>query len=65
MVVMVMTVVVVMMPVVTMIVVMPVIMMMIMGMFDGRLAVAAAADRTHQSTSNSLTRISSPPVTCN
>ena len=40
-------------------------MMMIMRVFDGRLAVAAAADRTHQSTSSSLTRISSPPVTCN
>ncbi|GAH74779.1 unnamed protein product [marine sediment metagenome] len=44
---------------------MAVIMMMIMRMFDRCLAVAAAADRTHQSTSSSLTRISSPPVTCN
>ena len=40
-------------------------MMMIMRVFDCSLTVAAAADRTHQSTSNSLTRISSPPVTCN
>lgn len=28
-------------------------------------AVTAAAYCTHQSTSNALTRISSPPVTCN
>jgi hypothetical protein len=41
------------------------VMVMIMRVFDRRLAVAAAADRTHQSTSSSLTRISSPPVTCN
>ena len=48
-----------------MVMVMIVIMAMIMRVFDGRLAVAAAADRTHQSTSSSFTRISSPPVTCN
>jgi hypothetical protein len=37
---------------------------MAMGMFDRRFVVAAAAYRTHQSTSSSLTRNSSPPVTC-
>ncbi len=40
-----------------------VIVMMITG-FDGGLAVAAATHRTHYSTSSSLTRMSSPPVTC-
>lgn len=32
---------------------------------NGSFAVTAAAYCTHQSTSNALTRISSPPVTCN
>jgi hypothetical protein len=32
--------------------------------FDGGWLIAAAADRTHQATSNSLIRISSPAVTC-
>lgn len=41
-----------------------VIVMMITG-FDGGLAVAAATHRAHYSTSSSLTRMSSPPVTCN
>jgi hypothetical protein len=41
------------------------VVVMIMRVFDGRLAVAATAYRTHQSTSSSFTRISSPPVTCN
>ncbi len=40
-----------------------VIVMMITG-FDGGLAVTAAAHRAHYSTSSSLTRMSSPPVTC-
>ncbi len=40
-----------------------VIVMMITG-FDGGLAVAAATHRAHYSTSSSLTRMSSPPVTC-
>jgi uncharacterized membrane protein len=40
-----------------------VIVMMITG-FDGGLAVTAATHRAHHSTSSSLTRMSSPPVTC-
>ncbi len=40
-----------------------VIVMMITG-FDRGLAVAAATHRAHYSTSSSLTRMSSPPVTC-
>ena len=32
---------------------------------DPRFALTAAANRTHHATSNSLIRISSPPVTCN
>ncbi len=40
-----------------------VIVMIITG-FDGGLAVAAATHRAHYSTSSSLTRMSSPPVTC-
>ena len=39
------------------------IMMMISGL-DRSLAVTAATHRTHHSTSSSLTRMSSPPVTC-
>jgi hypothetical protein len=31
---------------------------------DAGILITAAADRTHQATSNSLTRISSPAVTC-
>ncbi len=32
---------------------------------DARFAIAASANRTHQSTSSSLIRNSSPPLTCN
>lgn len=48
-----------------MIVPMGMIMGMIMGVFCGRFGIAATAYRAHQSTSSSLTRMSSPPVTCN
>jgi hypothetical protein len=41
-----------------------IVMAMIIGAFDRGFVVAAAAYRTHQSTSSSLTRNSSPPVTC-
>lgn len=46
-----------------MMIVIAVIVMMITRL-DRGLAVAAAAHRTHHSTSSSLTRMSSPPVTC-
>jgi hypothetical protein len=49
-------------------VMMPVLMLMIVIVlmtFDHGLALTAAAYRTHHSTSSSLIRISSPPVTCN
>lgn len=48
-----------------MIVPMGMIMGMIMGVFCGRFGIAATAYRAHQSTSSSLTRMSSPSVTCN
>ena len=38
--------------------------MMMITRFDRGFAVAAPTDSTHHSTSSSLTRISSPPVTC-
>ncbi len=44
-------------------VVLTVIVRMISGL-DGRLAVTTATHRAHYSTSSSLTRMSSPPVTC-
>lgn len=60
----VMIVVVVMIMVVMMIVVTMVVVMAVpMAGLDFRFAVGATADRAHHSTSNSLTRISSPPVT--
>lgn len=46
------------------IVLMSVVVRVIVRAFDGGFSVAAAANRTHQSTSSSFTRISSPPVTC-
>ncbi|GLH82209.1 hypothetical protein SSBR45G_71180 [Bradyrhizobium sp. SSBR45G] len=48
---------------VSMMMVIAVIVMVITG-FDRGFAVTAAAHRTHHSTSSSLTRMSSPPVTC-
>lgn len=47
---------------VTMIVTMIVVMVMVVPAFERGLFSAAAADRTHQSTSSSRTRNSSPPV---
>ena len=41
-----------------------VVIMMMITRFDRGFAVAAPTDSTHHSTSSSLTRISSPPVTC-
>ncbi|TWA66770.1 hypothetical protein FBZ84_106114 [Azospirillum baldaniorum] len=49
--------------VVVMIVTMVVVMAVRVAGFDFRFAFGAAADRAHHSTSSSLTRISSPPVT--
>lgn len=50
----------VMLPIMMVVVTLPVLMPL-----DGGLTLAAAAYRTHHSTSNSLIRNSSPPVTCN
>lgn len=41
-----------------------VVIMMMITRFDRGFAVTAPTDSTHHSTSSSLTRISSPPVTC-
>jgi hypothetical protein len=41
------------------------VIMMMISRFDRSLSVPAATDCTHHSTSSSLTRMSSPPVTCN
>jgi len=54
---------------VAVVVVLTMVVIMIMHMvgcagFEGGLRIAAAADGTHQATSNSLRRMSSPPVIC-
>ena len=60
---MVIMIVVVMVMIVMMVVTMVVVMAVPVAGLDFRLAFGATADRAHHSTSNSLTRISSPPVT--